>query len=269
MPKPVFIAEIGWNHMGDMTLARHMIKEAKLAGCDFAKFQTWSVNRLKSGSWDSDGRRSIYENAELSIDDHRLLIDYCSSQGIGFMSSVFSLKDAQLLSDLGVTTVKIPSFEIANEELHRYCDLNFDKVFTSTGTSTWSEVERLSSFYTDISKIIVMHCVSSYPCEPANINLGKIDKLKSIFPNVGFSDHTIGVNVAKIACQLDISAIEKHFTTDHELPGRDNKFAVLPSEMSELTRHQSLIDECFIDHGTDFQSIEQDSRDNYRGRFNA
>ena len=108
------IAEIGWNHMGDMNLAKEMIKAAKESGADFAKFQTWSVDRLKPGPWNEDGRIEIYKKAELTRENHEELISYCKEVEIEFMSSVFSIADAQLLVDLGIKTVKIPSMECRN-----------------------------------------------------------------------------------------------------------------------------------------------------------
>ena len=104
------IAEIGWNHMGDMKLAKEMISAAKESGADFAKFQTWSVDRLKPGVWDTDGRKEIYEKAELDLDKHLELKEYCGNNDIGFMSSVFSEKDAKLLNKVVTDYVKIPSF---------------------------------------------------------------------------------------------------------------------------------------------------------------
>ena len=104
------IAEIGWNHMGDMNIAQKMIEAAAQNGADYAKFQTWSVDRLKAGEWDQDGRRQIYEKAELNREDHITLMEMCSANQIEFLSSVFSIKDAELLRSLGVREVKIPSF---------------------------------------------------------------------------------------------------------------------------------------------------------------
>ena len=120
------IAEIGWNHCGDMQLAKQMAKAAQKSGATYAKYQTWSVNRLKPGSWDNDGRRQIYEKAELSRENHIELINYCNKIGIKFLSSVFSINDAELLVELGCKEVKIPSFESRNHELIKYCDDNFD-----------------------------------------------------------------------------------------------------------------------------------------------
>ena len=138
------IAEIGWNHMGDLTIAEKMIQAAAENGADYAKFQTWSVDRLKSGEWDDDGRRQIYEKAELSYDDHLTLIRMCRKYGVQFLSSVFSIKDAELLVSLGVREVKIPSFECRNHKLIRYCDENFDRIYMSTGTSTWMLLRNIS-----------------------------------------------------------------------------------------------------------------------------
>ena len=110
----LLIAEIGWNQFGDINLAKKMIKSAYESGANYAKFQTWSVKRLKKGSWDEDGRREIYNKAELSREDHVELIKYCKSIGIEFLSSVFSIEDAMLLKSLGVKEVK---YQVLNQEI--------------------------------------------------------------------------------------------------------------------------------------------------------
>ena len=118
------IAEIGWNHLGDMDLAKKMIESASKNGASYAKFQSWSVKRLKPGSWDSDGRRQIYEKAELTESKHIELINPCKKFNIEFLSSVFSINDAKMLKKLNCKAVKIPSFESRNAELISYCDQN-------------------------------------------------------------------------------------------------------------------------------------------------
>ena len=119
--KPILIAEIGWNHMGNMDIAEKMIKKAKESGCDIAKFQTWKVNRLKSGEWDTDGRREIYNNAELSEEKHYFLKKKCKENSIDFLSSAFSIEDAKLLINIGCKSIKIPSFEVSNIDLLIFC----------------------------------------------------------------------------------------------------------------------------------------------------
>jgi N,N'-diacetyllegionaminate synthase len=262
------IAEIGWNHCGDLGLAKKMILAAKQNGATYAKFQSWSVERLKPGAWDDDGRRKIYEKAELTRERHIDLITYCNQVGIKFLSSVFSIKDAELLIDLGVKDVKIPSFESRNHELIKFCDRNFELIFMSTGTSLFKEIEESISFVKN-SKFYILHCVSTYPCSPSIANLPRIKALKSLGFAVGYSDHIEGVESAKIAIGEGAEVIEKHFTIDNNLPGRDNKFAILPHQMKDLTDFIKIRNEMLVFHGNDFHESELDSRNNYTGRFNG
>lgn len=262
------IAEIGWNHCGDMNLAKQMIKSAADSGAHYAKFQTWSVSRLKSGDWDIDGRREIYERAELTKDRHIELIQYCTIAGIEFLSSVFSIHDADLLVELGCNAVKIPSFESRNIELIKFCNKHFETVFMSTGTSDLTEIKDSVSFF-DTAELYLMHCVSVYPCSYEIANLPKMLKLKELHYNIGYSDHIQGIESAKIAIGLGATVIEKHFTIDNNLPGRDNKFAILPDELFGLFKYCQYIDMMMIDHGTGYNELELTSRNNYSGRFNG
>jgi len=273
MNKIKIICEIGWNHLGDMELAKQMIKAAKDSGADYAKFQTWSVDRLKSGEWDTDGRKEIYKNAELSFDDHVNLINYCNKIGIEFLSSVFSIHDANMLLDLDVKKVKIPSFESRNEKLCRFCLDNFDEVFISFGTSTLNEVWRCYSWFSPSKNndVTFMHCVSSYPLKPENANIKRLNHIKERVPgiNYGYSDHMEGVDSAKVALEFGVNVIEKHFTIDKNLPGRDNKFACLPEDIRELREYINLREKMLLMNVEDYQLIEEDARQNYTGRFDG
>lgn len=264
------IAEIGWNHMGDLDIAESMIRAASESGATYAKFQSWSVERLKNGSWDEDGRRQIYENAELSVDKHKFLINLCEKYNIAFLSSAFSIPDAQLLVNLDVEKVKIPSFEATNRPLVEFCIKHFKKIFISTGTLDEHELNELSQLVSSVdnTQIVVMHCVSSYPCPLASANLPRIELLKTLFANVGYSDHVQGITASVYSLAYAPQAIEKHFTVDHDLPGRDNKFAVLPHELHQLYTHIDNSSLAYTSHGIGYQECELDSRTNYRGRFN-
>ena len=262
------IAEIGWNHCGDINLAKKFVESASKNGATYAKFQTWSTSRLKNGAWDHDGRKEIYEKAELSIEDHKTLIKCCEENNVSFLSSVFSIPDAQLLLDLGCEIVKIPSFESRNHELISFCDNNFKTIIMSTGTSTFEEVSE------SINKIInadlyLMHCVSIYPQDYSEANLPKMKKLMSICDKVGLSDHIEGVESSKVAVGEGAVIIEKHFTIDKNLPGRDNKFAILPEQLKDLTEFIKNRDLMFNNLGLGYNEKENDSRINYTGRFNG
>ncbi len=265
---PYLIAEIGWNHMGNMNTAEKMIVEAKKAGCHIAKFQTWKVSRLENGEWDNDGRRAIYQNAELSEESHYFLKHKCKENSINFLSSAFSVEDAKLLKKIGCESIKIPSFEISNLDLLNYCKNNFYRIYLSTGTANEEEIISVHDLFENWdNELIVMHCVSAYPCSSKNINLPRIKHLRKYFEKVGFSDHTVGIKSTLSCINLNPVAIEKHFTTDKNLPGRDNKFAVLPEEMKFITEYIEENKNSMIDHGIDYQDIEIPSRDSYRGRF--
>lgn len=262
------IAEIGWNFLGEITLAEKMIKAAKTSGASIAKFQFWDPNTLKAGAWDTDGRREIYNKSALNIEKIQKLDEICSANNINSLYSVFTLKGAKLIQSIGHKKIKIPSHEIANKDLISYCSKNFEFVYLSTGASVKEEVIHAN----DILKkgnagYNLMHCVSSYPCNIDIINLPRINWLKSFHTNVGFSDHTKNVHAPSIAIALGVNVIEKHFTLNNELPGRDNKFALNPDEFKDMCKLISDTDKMLIDQGKDFQHSEKDIKNNYRGRW--
>jgi len=262
-----FIAEIGWNHLGDLDLAKSMAAAAADSGAHYAKFQTWSTTRLKSGPWDLDGRRQLYEQAELSREGHEQLIEHCNNTGIIFLSSVFSLEDARLLCSLNQASVKIPSNEAVNLPLLEYCLSNFGHLIISVGACSEQEILQLAAI-TRGSNVTVLHCVSSYPCPIRFSNLNQINFLRSHFADVGYSDHVSGINAAKASLAHGVSFIEKHFTIDKSLEGRDNKFAILPNELQELISFDRDFQLAHSISTTGYQSIEMDIRTNYRSRFN-
>ena len=262
------IAEIGWNHCGDMDIAKKMIESAQASGANYAKFQPWSTKRLKSGEWDSDGRREIYQKAELSKEDHLKLKSFCENLNIEFLSSAFSVPDAELLVEIGCSAVKIPSFESRNKELIAYCNENFSTIIMSCGTSTFDEIEESVGLINQ-ADLYFMHCVSVYPGEYNEANLPKMNELKKLCNKVGLSDHIEGVESSKIAIGEGAVILEKHFTIDNDLPGRDNKFAILPKQLKDLTdyiKNRSLMLENL---GLGFNDKENNSRLNYTGRFNG
>ena len=147
---------------------------------------------------------------------------------------------------------------------------NFKRIFVSTGTATEKEIIILKDLFSDWNgELIVMHCVSAYPCYADKINLPRISHLREYFKNVGFSDHTQGIKSTISSVNFEPLFIEKHFTIDQNLPGRDNKFAILPKEMKFLTEYIDERNKNLIDLGIDYQKIEEDSRQFYRGRFDG
>ena len=268
MSKVEIVAEIGWNHMGDIGLAREMINAAKKAGADTVKFQYWNPKYLKPGSWDADGRREIYDKAALTEAKIVELRSISKSAGCGFLMSVFGTKGARFLCDLGLRVVKIPSHETTNIALIEYCASNFEFIYFSAGASTTQEVLKANEILMKgTADYNLMHCVSSYPCVSNAANLPRINWLSSLCDKIGYSDHTGSTVIPAGAVAQGCTVIEKHFTTNKNLPGRDNKFALDPNEFEEMCSNIRDVEAAMNDKGLDFQPTEKDTVHNYRGRW--
>lgn len=254
--------------MGDMKLAEKMIVRAAESGADICKFQTWSERSLRPGPWDQDGRREIYRNAELSKEDHFFLKALCEKNSVNFLTSVFSVHDLEWLGELGISMIKIPSHEVHNVELIKAAASVFDTLMISTGAAIWTEVERIMGLL-DIDRTILMHCVSAYPCPPGKVNLKRMEALRMLGGVVGYSGHYVGIEDAIAAICSGAMFVEKHFTIDQSLPGRDNRFAVLPDEIKRLALFRDVHLEMMEDHGLDLQDCEADIFNNYRGRWSG
>ncbi len=267
MDKCELIAEIGWNHMGDMKLAERMISEASKSGADFCKFQTWKVKNLKDGPWNKDGRLEIYNKAELSDQNHKTLVDLCFKHKVKFLTSVFNINDLDFVAKLSDQAVKIPSHEVYNLELIKKSCEYFKKVFVSVGACEWKEFENILKLDIDLKKVYFMHCVSSYPLKEENVNFPKLFKIKNTHSKIGYSGHLKGIDDAIAAISLGATIVEKHFTVDNDLPGRDNKFALLPEEMKKISNYRDIFLKMTIDRGVNVQECEKDIYNNYRGRW--
>jgi len=267
MKKIELIAEIGWNHMGDIKIAEKMIKEASLSGADYAKFQTWSVKNLQKGPWDFDGRREIYEKAELNKEDYFKLLKICKKYKIKFLTSLFNLQDYELISKLNLKTIKVPSPENRNKKLLQFCSQKFDTILLSTGAAT---IQEITNSYKLIKNkdIYLMHCVSIYPCPDSLVNLTRIEKLKKISNKIklGLSDHSPDILSAQLSLPFGVKIIEKHFTIDNKLPGRDNKFAILPKEL-KILKDTIIRYENMSKINYNFSAQEKEIRKVYTGRW--
>ncbi len=263
------IAEIGWNFMGDMDLAKKMIISAKKSGADIVKFQYWNPSKLKAGSWDNDGRLEIYKAAALDREKIQCLIDYCRDSGIEFLVSAFNASDAKFIRSFGVTKLKIPSHEVANIDLHKFAASSFEEIYVSLGAGTTSEISEACQIYNAVEELywVGMHCVSSYPCGPDQANLPRLNYLSDFCENLGYSDHTSDVVTPALSIAYGSRVVEKHFTVDKELPGRDNKFALDPFEFSEMVKNIRNAEKTCYYHGPEPRDIESDTILNYRGRW--
>ncbi|NQU31749.1 MAG: N-acetylneuraminate synthase family protein [Bacteroidetes bacterium] len=260
------IAEIGWNHMGDMNLAKEMIISAAASGADICKFQTWSEERLKRGGWDTDGRREIYKKAQLSHEDHIFLKRVCEEKSVKFLTSIFDINDLEFLDSLDMKMIKIPSHEVYNLDLISAAANTFEIILVSTGAAKWKEIKAVAKAI-DGDKLVFMQCVATYPCPSEKVNLPRMEELKKLTKLVGYSGHFPGIDDAIAAICHGASYVEKHFTIDQNLPGRDNKFAILPAQLKSISNFRNNYVKMNINHGLDLQNCELDTYNNYRGRW--
>ena len=262
------IAEIGWNFLGNMNLAKKMILQAKKSGADFVKFQIWDPKKLKKGAWDYDGRRKIYEKAYLNKNKYLQIKKYCTKIKVKCFASVFNIESAKILKSLNDNYIKIPSHEAYNFKLINYCLKNFKFVFCSLGAIRKKELLKFLKFKNKLN-FIPMHCVSSYPLNIKNCNFQKFFFLKFFFKSVGYSGHLDNISDAIFAIANGASYVEKHFTINKKLPGRDNKFALLPKDLKIISDFKINSALMVIDKGLDLQECEKDIFKNYRGRWSG
>jgi N,N'-diacetyllegionaminate synthase len=271
MNKIKLIAEIGWNHMGNINLAKKMIKAAASNGADICKFQTWRVENLKSGPWDEDGRRQIYNKAQLKEEDYKILLRECKKNKVEFLTSVFNPNDIKFIKKFNISSIKVPSHEIYNLNLINLAIKNFKTIYLSLGAATETEIKKIFMIINKKKNknknIFLMHCVSSYPLLDENVNLPKLEFIKKFTTNIGYSGHTKNIYDAVAAISKGAKVVEKHFTINNNLPGRDNLNAILPNKLLELKRFRDSFEKMSINKGYGLQSCEKDIFKNYRGRW--
>lgn len=253
MDKVVIIAEAGVNHNGDIMMAKKLIDAAVDASVDYVKFQTFKADKLvsrdakkaayqsKNIGNDDDSQYNMLKNLELSHEDHLELMIYCEQRNIKFFSTAFDVDGVHYLNDLGLELFKVPSGEITNYPYLKAI-ASFNKfVILSTGMCTEIEIKEavdvLLSEGLSKDKISILHCNTEYPTPMKDVNLMAMLSIQRDFGvEVGYSDHTLGIEVPIAAVALGAKIIEKHFTLDRTLPGPDHVASLEPNELKEMVK---------------------------------
>jgi N,N'-diacetyllegionaminate synthase len=248
----LIIAEAGVNHNGNITTAKEMVGVAAKSGADYVKFQTFKAERLatptsmvahyqrKTEGLD-DLQFQLLKNLELSESAHFELEKSCKEFDIKFLSTAFDIESADFLLGMGQDIFKIPSGEITNLPYLRHI-ASFNKgIILSTGASNLKEIDaalvELTNGGTKLDKITVLHCTSAYPAKMSEVNLSAMLNISREFSvKVGYSDHTLGIEVAIAAAALGATVIEKHFTLNRDMEGPDHKASLEPFELNEMVR---------------------------------
>tara|TARA_R110002095_G_scaffold103660_2_gene90862 strand:+ start:1116 stop:2126 length:1011 start_codon:yes stop_codon:yes gene_type:complete len=249
------IAEAGVNHNGSVETAKKMIDAAVESGADAIKFQTFKTEKLvcksapqaeyqkknSTANGGDDSQFTLLKKLEINRDAHRELFDYCRQTGIVFISTPFDLESVELLSALGLEMIKVPSGEITNYPYLKKVGRTFGKVILSTGMADLGEIEDalgiLIESGVDRKNITVLHCNTEYPTPIQDVNLRAMLTIRDAFGvNVGYSDHTLGIEVSIAATALGATVIEKHFTLDKNMEGPDHSASLEPDELMMLVR---------------------------------
>jgi sialic acid synthase SpsE len=241
---PYIVAEVNTSHFGNVEVAQEMIRCLKQIGCNCVKFQSWSENSLYASSYYKKNAiaRKLVNKFSLHENEIFKLSEYARNIGISFASTPYSNAEVDLLVDrCNVPFVKIASMEITNHPFLEYIAKKNVPIILSTGMSDITEIERAVRVIenTGNTKLSILHCVSIYPSIPENLRLLNITGLRKKFPNypIGYSDHSLGVEMSVAAVALGASIIEKHFTLDKNKIGMDNQMALEPQEMSTLVEY--------------------------------
>ncbi len=248
--KTFIIAEAGVNHNGDFELAKQLIDAAVLAGVDAVKFQTWKTELLvtedaemaeyqKENTQVEESQFQMLKRLELSYADFSALKAYCDSQDILFLSTPDEEQSATFLNDLQ-NIFKIGSGELTNTPFLRHIASFGKPIILSTGMGYLSEVEHaiftLREAGVPLGNLTILHATTDYPTAPIDVNLNAMNTIKNAFPGVivGYSDHTLGIEIPVAAVAMGASVIEKHFTLDKSMLGPDHKASLEPHELKDM-----------------------------------
>jgi len=249
----IIIAEAGVNHNGEFELAKKLVIAAAEAGADFVKFQTFNTDKIVSKSAkkaayqtcnskdDSDSQYIMLKKLEMPKEWHSKLIQFANKQGIQFLSTGFDIESIDFLDQLGSLIFKIPSGEITNKPYLHHIAAKGKPIIMSTGMASLDEIEvALNVLYENgISKenVTVLHCNTEYPTPMEDVNLKAMIHIKNkLGVEVGYSDHTQGIEVPIAAVALGATVIEKHFTLDRNLQGPDHLASLEPDELKAMVK---------------------------------
>lgn len=241
--EPYFIAELNTSHFGDIGKAKQMIDMVKLAGGDCVKFQSWSEDTLYSNDYYRENpiARRFVKKFALAEAELKELSIYANSIGIDFASTPYSTKEIDfLLQECNVPFIKVASMDINNYPFLRYLAKTGSAIILSTGMADMEEVYKAIDVLdkAGAQNVCILHCVSIYPVDLSLVNLKNITTLKDNFKNqvIGYSDHTLGIDVGIASIALGACVLEKHVTLDKSIIGMDNQMAIEEDELSQMIK---------------------------------
>jgi sialic acid synthase SpsE len=241
--KPYFIAELNTSHFGDVEKAKRMIDMVYECGGDCVKFQSWSENTLYSNDYyiENPIAKRFVKKLALSSGQLKELSEYSKSIGIDFASTPYSNEEADfLINECHVPFIKVASMDINNYAYLEYLAKTNSAIVLSTGMADFEEILKAVNVLesSGAENVCILHCVSVYPVTPSNVNLNNIKTLQDRFKKqpIGYSDHTLGIDVGVASVVLGACVIEKHVTLDKSIIGMDNQMAIERDELKQMVK---------------------------------
>ena len=233
--KANIIAEIGFNHLGSVSVAKKMIKEASKAGANYVKLQTFKTSEMV---FEKSKHYNYINKCELRDKDYLSLKNFSKKNNVQLISTAFDIESVKLLKKIRIPIIKIASMDIDNFYLFEEINKGKWEVLLSTGMSEINEIKRAYNFLSKFNRVTLLHCISKYPTKNEDTNLDFLRELKKISKdNIGFSDHTLGNEASQISViKYNCKYIEKHFTSNNSLPGADNKISLNPSSFKKYKK---------------------------------
>ncbi len=268
------IAEAGVNHNGCRTTALHLVDAARAAGADAVKFQAFRADELvtddaatadyqREATGDTS-QRQMLERLELTRDDFAALAEHCRRQDIEFLATPFSSTQLRMLIDLGIRAIKIASTDLTNYPLLDACAETGLPLILSTGAARSAELEATVAHLGErdsADRLILLHCVSSYPTAWEDANLRRVSALERRFGRpTGFSDHTASTETGALAVAAGACVVEKHFTLDASGAGPDQALSLEPAELREYVARIRHAEKALGTGGLDMQAVEASTR---------
>ena len=244
------IAEAGVNHNGRLDLALKLCDAAKEAGVDAVKFQTWKTEKIvtksaakaayqEENTGCDQSQFEMLKELELSYSDFEKINDYCKKIGVQFLSTPDEEESLDFLCSMNLPFVKIGSGEVTNIPYLRVIGSKHQKIVISTGMSTLADVEKAYNTLMEsgAKEVAMLHCTTNYPCPYEEVNLKAMQTMKAAFKcQVGYSDHTMGIEVPIAAVAMGAEIIEKHFTLDRTMDGPDHQASLEPQELKQMVK---------------------------------
>ncbi len=260
--KAIIVAEAASNHNGDLGIAKDMIRAAKETGVDTIKFQSYLGRNVKEGHPD----KARFEKVNLTDEAHFELMEECNKIGIGFFTTCFDIERIEFLKTLGIKTVKVPSYDLDSRQMLRKLAESFEHLIISTGSADNANVKKTVDLLNRTGcEYTLLQCTTLYPTPLDRVNLSRMNWLRQFTANVGFSDHTLGIEAPKAAIAMGAVMVEKHFTLDKKMEGKSHSLACDPKELKEIVNYAVLFEKMYGTKNDEFGDDELKVKNSYKG----